>query len=66
MSEQTVRETRVCPRCNRTYKGHPALSRVDNKTLICPLCGTRESLEAMGLSDDEVSKIVGIVERNAG
>ena len=66
MSEQTVNEKRVCPRCNRTYKGHPALSRVDNETPICPLCGTRESLEAMGLSDDEISKIVGIVERNAG
>lgn len=26
------------------YSGHPAISRKDNKTEICPLCGTGEAL----------------------
>ena len=64
MAEQTVIELRTCPKCGRAYKGHPALSRVDNETLICPMCGTREALEAMGLPEDEILEIVGIVERN--
>ncbi len=34
----------VCPRCGRTYQGLPALSRVDNETLICADWGTRETL----------------------
>jgi hypothetical protein len=36
---------RDCPRCWHTYKDHPALSRRDNETLICPRCGTAEALE---------------------
>ena len=40
----------ICPRCGRKYKEPPAISRVDNKTEICPLCGTREALDALGLS----------------
>ena len=40
------KEVKVCPQCNKEYTGVPALSRVDNKTLICPNCGTLEALEA--------------------
>lgn len=65
MSEKIEeRKTRTCPRCGRSYKGHPALSRKDNKTLICPLCGTIEALEAMGLPEEEIREIAGIVERS--
>lgn len=35
---------RVCPICKQTYEGYPALSRTDNKTEICPDCGTLEAL----------------------
>lgn len=42
--------TRVCPRCGRTYEEHPALSRADNATEICPACGMAEALEAAGLA----------------
>lgn len=35
-----------CPKCHRHYRGHPALSREDNKTEICPECGQKEALEA--------------------
>mgnify|MGYP002135926898 CR=1 FL=1 len=39
MKDNIIR-TAVCPLCGRTYHGAPALSREDNKTLICPDCGT--------------------------
>lgn len=35
-----------------------AISRVDNKTQICPTCGTREALESLGIKDDEINKII--------
>ena len=34
----------VCPICNRDYSEHPAISRKDNKTEICPNCGIKEAL----------------------
>lgn len=36
---------KICPICNKDYSGAPALSRVDNETLICPDCGTLEALD---------------------
>lgn len=35
---------KTCPRCSVSYSDYPALSRVDNKTDICPKCGTDEAL----------------------
>lgn len=34
-----------CPKCNKMYQGHPAISRVD-KSRICPDCGLLEALDA--------------------
>lgn len=34
-----------CPKCGKTYTEYPALSRRDNKTYICPQCGTDEAME---------------------
>jgi len=39
-----MEKERTCPRCGRTYTAPPALSRKDNETLICPICGTAESI----------------------
>lgn len=36
---------KICPICNHKYSNYPAISRVDNKTEICPDCGLREALE---------------------
>ena len=36
---------RICPDCGNSYYGYPAVSRHDNKTLICPRCGEREAME---------------------
>ena len=34
-----------CPICGRTYTDHPAISRADNKTEICPRCGINEAID---------------------
>ena len=51
----------VCPICGREYVGHPALSRTDNETLICPECGQRQALASIGVVDvAEQDRIIGI------
>lgn len=52
---------RTCPLCGKEYTGYPALSRKDNVTEICPDCGTRESLEIMGVSESEIEKILDTI-----
>ena len=52
---------RICPKCGKTYKGHPAISRVDNETPICPLCGTKEALESIGISKEEQERIIASI-----
>lgn len=42
-----------CPICGQEYTGAPALSRTDNQTLICPDCGTRQALAAIGVTDTD-------------
>lgn len=37
---------KICPRCGREFERLLALSRKDNKTMICDQCGTEEALEA--------------------
>jgi RNA polymerase subunit RPABC4/transcription elongation factor Spt4 len=59
------KRTRICPICGKTYTEWPALSRVDNLTLICPDCGTRQALENMGVSSDETEEIIAIIHRNS-
>jgi uncharacterized Zn finger protein len=55
---------RVCPHCGKEYHGVPALSRTDSQTLICPDCGTRETLESIVVSKEEQEKIVSIIHRS--
>lgn len=63
MKENNVIKLSVCPRCGRTYSEHPALSRVDSETLICPDCGTREALESIGVSVEEQDSIIETIHR---
>jgi len=51
-------KTAVCPLCGQSYNEPPALSREDNKTLICPECGTRQALQSMGVSPEEQEHII--------
>ena len=36
-----------CPKCGRTCDRLLALSRTDNKTMICDECGTKEALDSL-------------------
>ena len=56
--------TDVCPKCGQSYKGRPALSREDNKALICPDCGVRESLESIGVGTAEQGEILAAIHGN--
>lgn len=53
----------VCPKCGKEYTGKPALSRLDNATLICPDCGILEALSSIGISADEQQKILENIHR---
>lgn len=54
-------EKQRCPLCGREYDGEPALSRVDNNTLICSDCGQRQALHELGISpiDPDFEVMVG-------
>jgi hypothetical protein len=41
-----------CPKCGRETEWLRALSRVDNKTMICDECGTKEALDDAGLREE--------------
>lgn len=56
--------TDVCPKCGQSYKGRPALSRYDGKTLICPDCGVREALESIGVDINEQEEILAAIHRS--
>lgn len=36
---------KICPSCKKVYTDYPAVSRKDNKTLICSECGMKEIQE---------------------
>ena len=55
--------TKICPKCGKTYRGHPAISRVDNETPICPECGTREALEGLGIPPEEIENIIHTIQK---
>ena len=62
--KENVRHTALCPLCGRLYAGHPALSRKDNETLICPDCGIREALASIGAGPEEQDEILEIIHQN--
>lgn len=37
-------QIKICPKCKKKYSQHSAISRIDNKTNICPACGIKEAL----------------------
>ena len=63
MKETNVTRIKICPRCGKAYHEAPALSREDNKTLICPDCGTREALESIDVNREEQEEILEIIHR---
>ena len=63
MKTETATE-RTCPKCRCVYTEVPALSRVDNETLICTDCSIKEALESIGISKEEQEKIISIIHRS--
>ncbi len=59
--EDMVRK--ICPICGKSLTEHPALSRRDNKTLICPNCGTREALADYGIDIHDQEEILAAINR---
>ena len=47
-------EFSIYPICGKLYFGYPALSRTDNKTLICPDCGVAEAIAVFMNSKEDV------------
>ena len=64
MKENNMIRLSVCPRCGRSFCEPPALFRLDNETLICPDCGTREALESIGVKPDEQEQIIAAIHRH--
>lgn len=64
MKKREATEIRICPRCGKAYSDTPALSRADNKSLICPDCGTREALESIGVKPSEQEEILETIHRS--
>ena len=62
--KENITRTSICPRCGKAYTGRPAISRADNKTPICPDCGTREALESIGVDTAEQDKILNTIHAN--
>ena len=63
MKDGTINNGRICPCCGKTYREYPALSRIDNKTLICPDCGTRQALMGIGIGEEEQNAILETIHR---
>ena len=52
----------ICPKCNKIVEGYPAISRKDNKTEICPICGLIEALDAFKNNKNNKEKGTIIIE----
>ena len=61
--KSNVTRLSICPRCGKPFAEAPALSRLDNESLICPDCGTREALDSIGVSPEEQDAIIQTIHR---
>ena len=46
-----INKNMKCPKCGKETEWLRALSRVDNKTMLCDEFGTKEALDAAGLTE---------------
>ena len=59
--EDIVRK--ICPVCGGLLTAHPALSRKDNQTKVCPDCGIREALSDFGMDEAKQEEIIALVHK---
>jgi len=52
---------RKCPKCKLEYKRPPSISRLDNKTEICELCGTAEAMAIFKMATENKMVELSIV-----
>ena len=45
-----------CPKCGKEYERLLALSRKDNKTMICDECGVKEALDDAGIGEKDPNR----------
>ena len=57
---------KICGRCGKEYTEPPAVSRADNKTLICPMCRTTEALEVSGVDENTKAEILKKIYNSGG
>ena len=50
--------------CRNAYTEPPALSRTDSKTPICPDCGSRQALQALGVPETEIQQILRAIHQH--
>ena len=55
----------ICPECGKEYTAHPAVSRKDSTTPICPDCGIRQALAPVIDDPEEIERVIGVVHRYA-
>lgn len=44
LNQEAKRAVWKCPRCGKFVRNHPAISRRDNQTEICSVCGMEEAI----------------------
>ena len=54
-------EIKKCPKCKLEYKRPSAISRLDNKTEICELCATAESMAIFKMATENKKIELSIV-----
>ena len=56
-------KVRICPECRKPYAEPPALSRKDNKTWICPRCGSVQALMDAGYTRKQAEETTDDIRR---
>ena len=51
----------ICTRCGKEFDYPPALSRVDNRSYVCRICGAEEALEIAPISEEEKERVLAEV-----
>ncbi len=64
MKNDNISRISICPVCGKAYAGHPAISRKDNETPICPDCGIREALATLNVDIEEQEEILAIIHQH--
>ena len=52
-----------CSRCGKEFSYPPALSRADNGSFVCRICGAEEALEAVGASEDMMEQVLAEIRK---